>query len=465
MSVPTDRSRSVSSNETLFSRLPLPWVLGILAGLSLGALAGRLLPSDDQVGITAGLSEPFSLDVGSNGPLDRPMLSQHDFPEYQTAHIADAKHLASPDPEDEIYSPANDRSLGEHGILRTADTKLFDPARIPRTIQSPSWASPIPRGLKAVSEISNPQLESMLHQELPFADASERQVWQDVLDGMPLDDAREIVRMRTRLSTRPLIGPGTMASVPKLSQSKAQTPPSIPPFEGSLHAFDAAEQVIRHNIANAGALGFLPGIPLMVEAVDRPGTRCLGEMVLADQWTTLATAREADIVPLGQTFIGVVSLKQLDTENLHTEQFTANLQPEEDQASADPSETTSNTDSSIALTKFGRMTASEGYLAVDFADGPRRVLPEVLIEDGESVTDAISRVQFWSVEDPGHLARAGGGRFRSTNRSGLPAISDGVPERNSLAIGDVDVDAAIRQLELLQARRVLLQHAGSLKTR
>lgn len=465
MSVSTDRSRSVSSNETLFSSLRLPWVLGILAGLSLGALAGRMLPNNDRAGITAGLSEPFSLDAGRNGPLDRSMLSQHNLRESQTAHIADAKHLGSHDLADEIHSPSNDRSLGEHGILRTADTNLFDPARIPRTIQSPSWASPIPRGLKAVSEISNPQLESMLHHELPFADASERQVWQDVLDGMPLDDAREIVRMRTRLSTRPLIGPGTMASVPKLSQPKTQTPPQIPPFVESLHAFDEAEQVIRHNIANAGALGFLPGIPLMVEAVDRPGTRCLGEMVLADQWTTLVTAREADIVPLGQTFIGVVSLEQLDTENLHMDQITADLQPEEDQVAADLSETTSNTDSAIALTKFGRMTASEGYLAVDFADGPRRVLPEVLIEDGESVTDAISKIQFWSVEDPGHLDRAGGGRFRPTKRSGLPVISDVVPERNALAIGDIDVDAAIRQLELLQARRVLLQHAGTLKTR
>ena len=174
-----------------------------------------------------------------------------------------------------------------------------DPAR-PLPLAEPGDALPLtaelPRseGGQTVLPVGDPPpLEQLLDRELPGATASERDVWRDVLDGLPLTDAREIVRLRERF------GQGTPAWRAEPPAPVDLTAPSAPPrpqasrgrFADSVEALHAAADVHRHNIANADTLGFLPLRPVLEEAPAEGGVP--GGVRLAG--TELASAGEPPI--------------------------------------------------------------------------------------------------------------------------------------------------------------------------
>lgn len=300
----------------------------------------------------------------------------------------------------------------------------------PLPLMMPDNAAPLARVDETHDKArqENPLLDALLESELPHTNQAEREIWIDVLQGLPLDDAREIVRMRKRLSTGPLVGPLRPQQKPSTAKRTANGlshgDSKDQHFRETYTAFDRASLIWQHNIANMDVPGFLPGRPVLAEAANAIGATFVCEEIRADEWTAVDTGRSADVTPARGTFVAV--------------------------SAAD----------GINLTTLGRLVVVDGAVAVDFGHESLPVYPEVRLEEGASLDDAISRIQLWSVEAPAYLERKGGGRFGSTSRSGQPVEAAGKVTGGSLAVGSVDVEASEKELKLLDVRRVMLGGAS-----
>ena len=136
-------------------------------------------------------------------------------------------------------------------------------------------------------------LDRLLADELPHASRSERDVWRDVLGGVPLSDAREIVRFRKNFGPPSRLTPADLTSADLMPPSspapafetatEAAARPSAPrrPQTGSAERPDEPFQAIlavhRHNLLNMQTPGYLRLVPVPQEAADVGGVR-LGDV-------------------------------------------------------------------------------------------------------------------------------------------------------------------------------------------
>jgi flagellar basal-body rod protein FlgG len=115
----------------------------------------------------------------------------------------------------------------------------------------------------------------LIDKEFPDSSVEERDLWHETMKDVPLNDLRELLRLRTQLgrlsprllenrrpASQPPLGPHPIESGPLHSApNEATAPPVVEPDSGrvireSLAAIERARQLIVHNIANAQTVGF-----------------------------------------------------------------------------------------------------------------------------------------------------------------------------------------------------------------
>lgn len=421
-------ARHADDSQTREPQTPsrLFWTLGLVGGLAIGGMLGKLAGSA-TLGQTQ-VDSPFSTDFERTAAYDRTteleLAESESFAMPGSLQTLDSSQslALSPVPADlSSTSPATAES-SDAVVVRPVDGQL-DTGK-PNPLFAPVEAAPIAKGTVKPTppQRYSPLLESLLESELPNANEAERGVWTDVLSGLPLDDAREIIHMRKRLSSSPIVGP--LSSRSKASAlPKAETKNTREDrFASTFAAFDKAASVLRHNIANAEGIGFLPGQPMLTEAASGVGAEFLMERIDFDAWSTFETGRSADIAPTRGTFLAVES------------------------------------DDGPRLTTMGRTVRDGGFVAIDFGPRKARVLPLVEIDEETALAEAVRQVRLWSVDAPGRLKRIGQGQFAANEESGDAVVAEGEVATGVLAVGDVDVDQQKHGLSLLEARRVLLQN-------
>lgn len=389
------------------------WTAGILGGVAVGGLLGRSLRLDalPSQGAIAGFD--------SDRPLaddEWPVSAMNDRPGELPAVAGDAGTLASLTQDPSIIRTA-DVSVD---ATRVTGEPVMLPNGVPRSIDDVDDATPL---AAANSREADPLLDAILNSELPNATEAELDVWRDVLAGMPVNDAREIIRMRKQLSRGPVVGPGLF---PVLRDRKPTKPvqPAPSPFDETFAAFDAAARVHQHNIANVGALGFLPGRPLLSEAVDHIGSDFAGEQILSTQWKPMDTFGRHDVAPAKGHFFGV------------------------------------DAGDEVLFTVLGKIAVEDKRLGITFSDRWLPLVPEVVIGEGETVASLLDEIVQWSLDSPLDLERAGAGRFRAGPAAGEAHKTDAELTTGVLAVGDVDVAEEEQQLQLLEIRRQLIQTSG-----
>lgn len=401
-----DAERSEESgNKASLSRITM--AVGVLAGLAIGAFLGQ------AVGVISGPA--FSSNAGAAGLPDT----------LDELRVANASPLR----------PAQDVNLEPvpsadvvHVDGRIGDALVVDNRA---TEQEPNVLTIAPESASAViDQVTNPLLDLLLQDELPHANEAERGVWTDVLDGLPLDDAREILRMRKRLSPSPLsanakamhgvIRRNSVDGLSRLPMDDHRTSP----FSGSISALQKAIAIHQHNIANAVSPAFVPGIPVTVEASDGTGVVFLREEIGVAKNDVLETGRHADVACSPGQFIGV------------------------------------GTEADLQLTRLGRLMEHDGLLCVDLGEHPKPVVPTVKLNDDKSLEQAITEVKLWSVESPRYLKRTGASCFQATELSGVPVSLEDDLKHGCLSAASVAIEDEEHAISVLKSRIILIREAG-----
>lgn len=192
-----------------------------------------------------------------------------------------------------------------------------------RLVQNgPSFLAPVetPQPLPPAEDASllpppnaNAELNALLDRYLPDASAEERSVWADELRQLPMEMARDLLAARSQFGEpRTLFEPPTTGLVPPPSELKDVTPPvqapqgvGMDPREVTLATLRQIEAIHRHNIANAGTVGFkrLRGVTL--EAADHGGVDGLTLQHVEAQGELEETARSLDLAIEGDGYFQV----------------------------------------------------------------------------------------------------------------------------------------------------------------
>ncbi len=160
---------------------------------------------------------------------------------------------------------------------------------------------------------SNTELNALLDRYLPNASADERSVWADELRQLPTEMARDLLAARSQFGEpRSLFEPPTTGLVPPPSELKDVTPPvraprsvGLDPRDVTLSTLRQIEAIHRHNIANAGTVGFkrLRGVTL--EAAEHGGVDGLTLQHVEAQGELEETGRSLDLAIEGDGYFQV----------------------------------------------------------------------------------------------------------------------------------------------------------------
>jgi flagellar basal-body rod protein FlgG len=214
---------------------------------------------------------------------------------------------------------ANDGRLA--GVLQAGADRPVDrrPAAAPNPLPAPTHAVPLPSAAddwpspndvpKADSSTSGPPPSRprppsasgrrLIEKELPNSSTEERDLWHDTTKDLPLNDLRELLRLRAQigrlsppwtdahrspnqqgapLPSSPLMGTGPIYSAPLDGSGPAAA--ELDPgrvLSESMTAIAQARQVLLNNIANAQTNGYKRRLISFESAADRPMASSLPE--------------------------------------------------------------------------------------------------------------------------------------------------------------------------------------------
>jgi flagellar basal body rod protein FlgG len=222
----------------------------------------------------------------------------HYFPEAMTA--PGEGHFVSAD------RPGAGRSPMRGPLQMTADSSTARDTPPQALTPSPA-AAPID---KATSDREAMAL-SIIRDEMPEATAQEREIWLEVLQGLPAEDIRGILRMRQHLGTSAAVELWPPLSLPTpQSDRAAEAVDSGGPLRAIAEESDIARrlrQITRYNLANRCTVAFKQQIPVLVEGdVEHPpGVRITRVVRDMRQGELEETGRTLDIAFEGPQFLQV----------------------------------------------------------------------------------------------------------------------------------------------------------------
>jgi flagellar basal-body rod protein FlgG len=211
--------------------------------------------------------------------------------------------------------------------------------------QKPSARKPAPTNSRQLDSSGR----RLIDKELPDSSVEERDLWHETMKDVPLNDLRELLRLRTqlgRLSPRllenrrpasqpPLLPPGPhpIESGPLHSApSDATAPPVVEPDAGhvireSLAAIQRARRLIVHNIANAQTVGFKRQLISFESVPDSAGTPGSVEAPAVRDMAPgrlFRTDRDLDLAIEGEGFFHVADVQNKRDAYTRRGRFTTN---------------------------------------------------------------------------------------------------------------------------------------------
>lgn len=321
------------------------------------------------------------------------------------------------------------------------------PAQTPQPLPPAENASPLP------PPGPNAQLDELLDRYLPDASAEERSVWADELRQLPTEMARDLLAARSKLGEpRTLFDTPATDLVPPPSELRDVAPPvpapksvGLDPREVTLATLRQIEAIHRHNIANAGTVGFkrLRGVTL--EAAEHGGVDGFTVQHVETQGELEQTGRSLDLAIEGAGYFQVRG------------------------------------GDAVALTRRGTFTLSPiGELALKVGDSMWSLYPTITVPKevtsihvhengtvsatlpGESEI-ALGQIELVRVADPAVLESAGGGLLAVPELAG--AVSAGRPgdagfgfvRQGCLEGSNIDLTEEVAALERLRMQIAALE--------
>ena len=350
------------------------------------------------------------------------------------------------------------------GALRVTADATGGGEEAPQALEPNPSAAPIDKQTSLREELAR----RVIREELPDATAQERDVWYDVLLGLPIKDVRGILQMRKRL------GSGTTfalqseceSTLPAAAHDSASS--SLSPAETSFaaHVDDALHgetidalhtlrDLNRQNLLNRDTIAYKRLVPLVAEATTTDegtvdlGIRCLGVIRDMTSGPLRPTERSLDV--------------GIDPSAFRTAFFQVRRGDE------------------VRFTRAGRLGVDgEGRLKLLATEEEWLLEPPIFLpSDAAGIAiETDGRVQATSIDgqdpreagriaavlflNPDGLRPAGGGLYEATGASGRPtATTFGSPETGELMQGYVESsnvnESAVRErLVWLQSMTELL---------
>jgi flagellar basal body rod protein FlgF len=306
------------------------FVSGIVVGLTLGIAAGHLLlfargrsaesvtTAEEEFAQLVAASPRFAAmdgpvpaedtsfsilefdpqdDVGrvrlsDRSPVDEDM---HYFPEALNPPGADFETSTN-------LSPAG-RTAMTGPLQMTAETSHARDVP-PQALQPPPAAAPID---KATSDRQT-MARTIIRDEMPEATAQEREIWLEVLQGLPAEDIKGILRMRKHIGPRSSLDLCPPLALPTpLTCRTPDTGFSLQAIEEGSPVGRRLRQMTWHNLVNRSSVAFKQRIPVLVEAPADDSSGIVINHVIRDmrQGELESTARPLDIALSGPGFLQV----------------------------------------------------------------------------------------------------------------------------------------------------------------
>lgn len=181
------------------------------------------------------------------------------------------------------------------------------PAATPQPLPPAEDASPLP------PLGPNAELNELLDRYLPDVPEEERSIWADELRHLPTEMARDLLAARSKFGEpRTLFEPPTTDLVPPPSDLKDVASPVraprnvvLDPHEVTLAMLRQMEAIHRHNIANAGTVGFKRLRVVTLEAAGHGGVDGLTLQPVEEQGELEETSRSLDWAIEGEGYYQV----------------------------------------------------------------------------------------------------------------------------------------------------------------
>jgi flagellar basal-body rod protein FlgG len=252
-----------------------------------------LSPNPSRMGFAKALrvnrrSRPFTIktaDAFPDGEIDAPLIAVPQAVQPSGGEKpAESKPRAAPSP---MPAPA-------HAVPLPSAADDWPPPSEPSKAGSPP-SSPAPSGPR----VPDSKGRLLIDRELPNSSAEERDLWHETTKDLPLNDLRELLRLRAQIGrlSPPLSDlrrlPNQLAAPAPNSSITGTGPLPSAPIDGTgpaiaepdpgrvlsatMAAIAQARQVLLHNIANAQTNGYKRRLVSFESAADRPMTSSLPE--------------------------------------------------------------------------------------------------------------------------------------------------------------------------------------------
>ena len=284
-------------------------------------------------------------------------------------------------------------------------------------------------------------IDALVANELPHATPDEVAIWREALEGLSLQDARGILRMRSQLgSPAPLTPLPSVAIGPRPSPlaMPAITPPATRPATvpvaaspSTSDALAVAAAAARRNLKRQDCLAYLADYVLISETADGAGVRVIDRRLHDEPGPAIYTGRPLDVSLTGPVFLAVRVGDQTQ------------------------------------LTRYGRLSVEDGTVGVDLPDGFAPLDPPVRLDlqPGQTVTISDDRaaslcvdgqpqapLPMATVADVGALQRGGAMLYRPTDATGPIVPAEGGARPAHLTGSNVMPDIEADRLSYLEDR-------------
>lgn len=305
------------------------FVSGVVLGLSLGVAASHLLLFARGTGPLEATGQedavrPFEPGwpfVGDTGPLDVPadvtfsMMEIGDAPDIGHVRLSDEPEeepiqyfpeaMSQPDEPAATWQAAVSRPTPDPSLRVTADASI-EGDDVPQALSPSPAAAPIDDRTSQREELAR----SIIKEELPDATAQEREVWYDVLRGLPAEDIKGILRMRKHIGADgSMLGAIAGTPAPLIAPKSAETLTSPEPGTeraGEVEVSRRLAEIKRYNDSNRRTVGFKQLVPVLVESPEEAAGVQLAKVIRDLRSGQLeATGRTFDVALRGPGFLQV----------------------------------------------------------------------------------------------------------------------------------------------------------------